>query len=63
LRIPEGMAVACANGKQPKLLDKQQKQLCRMVDTAEYSISDLAEGFAVSRSTVCWNLTWVLVAA
>lgn len=30
-------------GKQPKLSDKQQKELCRMYKTGQYSISDLAE--------------------
>jgi DNA invertase Pin-like site-specific DNA recombinase len=56
MRTREGMAVARAKGrlrgKQPKLSDKQQKELCRMHDTGEYSISDLAELFSVSRPTV-----------
>jgi len=39
-------------GKQPKLSDKQQNELRRMHDTGEYSISDLAEVFSVSRPTV-----------
>ncbi|WP_298987543.1 helix-turn-helix domain-containing protein [uncultured Roseibium sp.] len=39
-------------GKQPKLSDKQQKELCRMHGTGEYSISDLAEVFSVSRPTI-----------
>lgn len=56
MRTREGMAIARAKGKlrgkQPKLSDKQQKELCRMHDTGEYSISDLAELFAVSRPTV-----------
>jgi len=39
-------------GKQPKLSDKQQKELCRMYKTGQYSISDLAELFSVSRPTV-----------
>ncbi|ELJ4792720.1 hypothetical protein RTR00_003119 [Salmonella enterica] len=30
-------------GKQPKLSEKQQKDLCRMHETGQYSISDLAE--------------------
>ena len=38
--------------KIPKLSDKQQKELCRMHDTGDYSISDLAEVFSVSRPTV-----------
>ena len=39
-------------GKQPKLSDRQQWELCRMHVTGEYSISDLAEIFTVSRPTV-----------
>ncbi|MEZ4677339.1 MAG: helix-turn-helix domain-containing protein [Caldilineaceae bacterium] len=50
------MAVARAKGKlrgkKPKLSDKQQKELIRMYDTGDYSISDLAELFTVSRPTV-----------
>jgi DNA invertase Pin-like site-specific DNA recombinase len=56
LRTREGMAVARARGKlrgkQPKLSDKQQKELCRMHASGDYSIGDLAEVFAVSRPTV-----------
>jgi DNA invertase Pin-like site-specific DNA recombinase len=56
MRTREGMAVARAKGKlrgkQPKLSDKQQKELRRMYDTGDYSISDLAEVFSVSRLTV-----------
>ncbi|WKA69874.1 recombinase family protein (plasmid) [Klebsiella pneumoniae subsp. pneumoniae] len=56
LRTREGMAIARAKGKlrgkQPKLSDRQQKELCRMHETGEYSISDLAELFSVSRPTV-----------
>jgi len=56
LRTKEGMAIARAKGKlkgkQPKLSDKQQKELCRMHGTGEYSVSDLAELFSVSRPTV-----------
>ena len=56
LRTREGMAVARVKGKlrgkQPKLSDKQQNELRRMHDTGEYSISDLAEVFSVSRPTV-----------
>src|SRR5437764_7214328 len=56
MRTREGMAVARARGKlrgkQPKLSDKQQRELRRMHETGEYSISDLAELFAVSRPTV-----------
>ncbi len=50
------MAVARARGKlrgkQPKLSNRQQKELHRMHGTGEYSISDLAELFTVSRPTV-----------
>ena len=56
MRTREGMAIARAKGKlrgkQPKLSDRQQRELCRMHATGEYSISDLAEIFSVSRPTV-----------
>ena len=56
MRTREGMAIARAKGKlrgkQPKLSEKQQKELGRMYATGEYSISDLAELFTVSRATV-----------
>lgn len=56
MRTREGMKIARARGKlrgkQPKLTDKQQKELCRMHGTGDYSISDLAEVFSVSRPTV-----------
>ena len=56
MRTREGMAIARAKGKlrgkQPKLSQKQQTELCRMNATGEYSISDLAELFSVSRPTV-----------
>ncbi len=56
LRTREGMAIARLRGKlrgkPPKLSDKQQKELCRMHDTGDYSISDLAELFSISRPTV-----------
>lgn len=56
MRTREGMAIARSKGKlrgkQPKLSDKQQKELGRMHATGEYSISDLAEVFAVSRPTI-----------
>ena len=56
MRTREGMAIARARGKlrgkQPKLSDQQQRELCRMHATGEYSISDLAELFSVSRPTV-----------
>ena len=56
MRTREGMAVARAKGKlrgkKPKLSERQQKELRRMHDTGEYSISDLGELFDVSRPTV-----------
>ncbi len=56
MRTKEGMAVARAKGKlkgkKPKLSDRRQAELRRMYDTGEYSISDLAELFDVSRPTV-----------
>jgi len=55
-RTREGMAIARSKGKlrgkQPKLSDRQQQELARMHNTGEYSISELAELFAVSRPTV-----------
>lgn len=51
------MAIARAKGKQPKLSDKQQKELCRMYQTGQYSISDPAELFSVSRPTVYRTLS------
>lgn len=63
MRTREGMAIASAKGKlrgkQPKLTVKQQKELRRMHDTGEYSISDLAELFTVSRPTVYRTLARV----
>jgi DNA invertase Pin-like site-specific DNA recombinase len=56
LRTREGMKIARAKGKlrgkQPKLSDKQQKELTRMHATGKYSISDLADLFSISRPTV-----------
>ena len=56
MRTREGMAIARAKGKlrgkQPKLSDRQQRKLCRMHATGEYSIKDLAELLSVSRPTV-----------
>ena len=48
IRTREGMAIARAKGK----LRGKQRELCRMHATGEYSISDLAELFSVSRPTV-----------
>ena len=56
MRTREVMAIARARGKlrgkQPKLSDRPQRELCRMHAKGEYSISDLAEFFSVSRPTV-----------
>lgn len=56
LRTREGMAIARAKGrlrgKQPKLSDRQQRELVRLHATGTYSISDLGALFAVSRPTV-----------
>ncbi|WP_378949053.1 recombinase family protein [Paracoccus sp. R86501] len=56
MRTKEGMAVARAKGKlkgkKPKLSDRRQTELRRMYDTGDYSVSDLAELFDVSRPTV-----------
>ena len=56
MRTREGMAVARAKGKlcgkKLKLSDRQARELRRMYDTGDYSVSDLAEVFSVSRPTV-----------
>ncbi len=56
MRTREGMAVARAKGRlrgrQPKLSTKQRAELRRMHATGDYSITDLAELFSVSRPTV-----------
>lgn len=56
MRTREGMAVARAKGrlrgKKPKLSDRQQRELWRMHGTGDYSISELAELFSISRPTV-----------
>ncbi|OED46954.1 DNA resolvase [Rhodobacteraceae bacterium (ex Bugula neritina AB1)] len=56
MRTREGMAIARAKGKlrgkQPKLSDRQSRELRRMYDTGDYSVSDLAEVFSVSRPTI-----------
>lgn len=55
-RTKEGMATARAEGKlrgrQPKLSTKRQRELVRWYNTGEYSITDLADVFAISRATV-----------
>ena len=56
MRTREGMAMARSKGKlrgkQPKLSDRQQRELCRMHATGDYSVSDLADIFSISRPTV-----------
>ncbi|MDH1270505.1 recombinase family protein [Rhizobium pusense] len=56
MRTREGMALARSRGKlrgkKPKLSDRQQKELRRMYDTGDYSVSDLAEVFSIARPTV-----------
>ena len=56
MRTREGMAIARAKGKlrgrQPKLSGRQASELRRMHDTGDYSVSDLAAVFSVSRPTV-----------
>lgn len=56
MRTREGMAVARSKGrlrgKQPKLSTKQGRELRRMYGTGDYSISDLAAIFSVSRATI-----------
>ena len=56
MRTREGMAMVKARGRlrgqQPKLSNRQQKELRRMHDSGDYSISDLAELFSVSRPSV-----------
>lgn len=63
LRTREGMAVARAKGRlkgrQPKLTVKQQKELRRMHGTGDYTITDLAELFSISRPTVYRTLAAV----
>ena len=60
MRTREGMVISRAKGKlrgkQPKLSDRKQRELCRMHATGEYSISELAELFSVSRPTVFHTL-------
>jgi DNA invertase Pin-like site-specific DNA recombinase len=59
-RTREGMAVARAKGRlkgcQPKLTPKQQKKLCPTHGTGDYTTSDLAEPFKVSRQTLYCTL-------
>jgi DNA invertase Pin-like site-specific DNA recombinase len=63
MRTREGMAIARAKGrlrgKQPKLSERQQRELRRMHESGDYSISDLAELFSISRPTVYRTLARV----
>ena len=56
MRTREGMKTVRAKGKlrgkKPKLSEKQHRELRRMYDTGDYSISDLADIFTVSRPTI-----------
>jgi len=56
MRTREGMAVARAKGRlkgrKPKLSNKQRAELRRMHATGDYTITDLAELFNISRPTV-----------
>lgn len=56
MRTREGMAIARAKGKlrgrQPRLTARQAAELQRMHATGNYSISELAELFNISRPTV-----------
>jgi len=56
MRTREGMAIARAKGRlrgrQPKLTTRQQQELRRLHDSGDYTISDLAELFSVSRPTI-----------
>lgn len=56
MRTREGMAIARAKGRlkgrQPKLSSKQQNELRRMHASGDYTITDLADIFSISRPTV-----------
>ena len=51
-RARPGLDQALAAVRDGDISEKQQKELGRMHDTGEYSISDLAEVFAVFRPTI-----------
>ena len=63
MRTREGMAVARAKGRlkgrRAKLSTKQQTELRRMHGTGDYTITDLAELFNISRPTVYRTLAAV----
>ena len=56
MRTREGMVIARAKGKlrgrRPKLSGRQASELRRMHESGDYSVSDLAAVFSVSRPTV-----------
>ena len=47
-------------GKQPKLSDRQQRELCCLHATGDYPVSDLSEIFSVSRRTTYRTLNGCL---
>ena len=63
MRTREGMAVARAKGRlkgrKPKLSNKQRAELRRMHAAGNYTITDLAELFDISRPTVYRTLAAV----
>ena len=56
MRTREGMKVAKANGrlrgKQPKLTVKQEAHLLQLHDAGEYTMTEMAEPFSISRATI-----------
>ena len=50
--VPDARAKKKVHGKQPNLSVAQQRELCRMHAMGEYSISDLAKLFPVTRAAV-----------
>ncbi len=56
MRTHEGMKVAKANcqlrGKQPKLTARQEAHLLELHDAGEYTMTEMAELFSISRSTI-----------
>lgn len=56
MRTREGLAIARAKGKlkgrAPKLSEKREKDLRRLHDSGDYSISDLMDIFGIGRATV-----------
>ena len=50
--LPDVRARGKLRGKQTKLSERQQRELCRMCSTGEYSMGGRAKLFSVSRPTV-----------